>query len=73
MKGDLEPDQFDPRMLRTVVVVIVIGLGALAWEWHNAHTSSLKPDRVNAWPYDTQSHEARAAAQPPGSSPSATQ
>lgn len=42
MNADLEPSQFDQRLLRTVVTIIVLGLGALAWGWHSAHTPALK-------------------------------
>jgi hypothetical protein len=40
VNAQLEPSKFDRPLLPVVVVIILIGCGALIREWRNAHTSA---------------------------------
>lgn len=35
-------------LLRIVIAVMLLAIGALGWEWHSAHTSHSKHDGVVA-------------------------
>jgi hypothetical protein len=47
MNDHHKPGKSDRSLLRAVVAIIVLGLGALAWEWHNAHNTPARPAPVS--------------------------
>jgi hypothetical protein len=43
MHETLQPRKSNRSLLRAVLVIILLGLGALAWEWHSAHSTPSRP------------------------------
>ena len=44
MNGNPESASSNKPLLPTVVAIIVLGLVTLAWQWHQAHSASTKPE-----------------------------
>ena len=42
MHDTLQPTKSNRSLRRAVLVIILLGLGALAWEWHTAHNTPAK-------------------------------